>query len=80
MSCVFILQPESSDPLLGRFIRSIAERPNIHCKHKRVDVTQLALGLSELHNNVNISRSITFLDHYICSDRRYTIKLSHVLQ
>ena len=35
----------------------------MHCKNKRVDVTHL--GLFELHNNVHISRLITFLEHYI---------------
>ena len=51
------------------------EAVRIHCKNKRVDVTHL--GLSELHNNVHTSRSVTFLEHYMYrSARRYTVKLS----
>ena len=57
---------------------SLISSMDIHCKKERVAVTQL--GLSELHNNVHTSISI--LVHYISPilDRRYTIKLGHVLQ
>ena len=34
----------------------------ISLQKQKVDVTHL--GLSELHNNVHTSRSVTFLDHY----------------